>query len=206
MNTFTALTQAMALPLIPPAAYDDAATAGTGIDVVDYEGVVIAILHAALGTDEDPGPTLDVALEECTDGQAGGDVDAEAIEGVMQGQTYHLLHHHVTAVVVTDGVETTYDVDDDYTVDAVTGQISIVVGGAIEDESDIEVDYTYADMYVPIDDAEFDQVTDAAGAGLQIIQLNITNRNRYLRAVPTITGTSPAFVYGVEFLGLKKAS
>lgn len=68
----------------------------------------------------------------------------EAFDSVTQGRSYKLAHRNVSTVEVTDGDTTTYEVDDDYTVDAITGTVYIVVGGAITTASDIEVTYVYA--------------------------------------------------------------
>jgi hypothetical protein len=82
---------------------------------------------------------------------AGATDVTETISSVEQGLQYQLGvstsapsgARKVTSVVVTDGEEspTTYDVTDDYTVDADLGLITIVEGGAITDASDIEVTY-----------------------------------------------------------------
>lgn len=51
----------------------------------------------------------------------------------------------ISLVTVTgSGGTPTYDVNDDYEVDATLGRIYIVPGGAIADDTDILVDYTYA--------------------------------------------------------------
>ena len=76
--------------------------------------------------------------------QTGAAVTGEAIADVKQGYYYPLLYRQVSLVTVTDGASVTYDVTDDYEIDAVSGRIYIVPGGAITEASDIEVDYTYA--------------------------------------------------------------
>jgi hypothetical protein len=82
--------------------------------------------------------------------QTTDDVEDEAIADVKQGYYFALAYRSVTAVVVTGtGGTPTYDLDDDYTVDAVTGRIYIVEGGAITDDTDIEVSYTYATIALP---------------------------------------------------------
>jgi hypothetical protein len=82
--------------------------------------------------------------------QTGATVTAEAISGVLQGRYYALANRQVSAVTVTGPSGTpTYDVGDDYTVDATSGRIYIVEGGAIADASSIEVDYTYASISLP---------------------------------------------------------
>ena len=53
----------------------------------------------------------------------------------------------------------------------------------------------------------FTQVTDVAGtAGVQVMKINVPDLKRYLRVVGTIAGTTPSFDFGVEFVGIKKAS
>lgn len=75
---------------------------------------------------------------------AGGPVSAQEIEGVQQGCYYPVGKRKIKSVTVTGPSGTpTYDVDDDYTVDAVSGRIYIVEGGAITSGSDIEVTYSY---------------------------------------------------------------
>jgi len=76
--------------------------------------------------------------------QTGSSVAAEDLPGVLQGRYYKLAYRDVSSVVVEpDGGGTPYTVDTDYTVDADTGRIYIVVGGGIADDTDIEVDYDY---------------------------------------------------------------
>ena len=62
--------------------------------------------------------------------QTGSTVTAEEITGVLQGRYYPLTMRQVSLVTVT-------------------GRIYIVEGGAITDDSDIEVDYTYATIALP---------------------------------------------------------
>ena len=64
-------------------------------------------------------------------------------------------------------------------------------------------DSTYAD----VTDGAFTQVTDAAEtAGVQVMKVNVSDLKQYLRIVGTVGGTTPSFDYGVEFVGIKKAS
>ncbi len=82
--------------------------------------------------------------------QSGSTVTNEAIANVLQGLYYPLSKRQVSSVTVTgSGGSPIYVVDDDYKVDAVTGRIYIVEGGAITDGSDIEVDFTYATIALP---------------------------------------------------------
>jgi len=76
--------------------------------------------------------------------QTGSSVTSEAIANVLQGRYYALSKRQVSLVTVTDGGATTYVEGTDYKVDAITGRIYIIEGGAITDGSDIEVDFTYA--------------------------------------------------------------
>jgi len=80
-------------------------------------------------------------------------------KAVVGGMRFPLVHPKVTAVVVKDATGTTpYDLNDDYTVDAVNGNIIITAGGAIATAAagavsvgiDIQVTYTYAG-YVKVD-------------------------------------------------------
>jgi len=82
--------------------------------------------------------------------QTGSTVTAETISGVLQGRYYALSMRQVSLVTVTGtGGTPTYDENDDYTVDAVTGRIYIVEGGAIADGTEIEVDFTYGTIALP---------------------------------------------------------
>jgi len=64
-------------------------------------------------------------------------------------------------------------------------------------------DSTYAD----VTGGTFAQVTDGAGtAGVQVLKVNVSDLKRYLRVIGTIAGTTPSFDFGVEFVGIKKAS
>jgi hypothetical protein len=48
--------------------------------------------------------------------------------------------------------------------------------------------------------------SDAGTAGVQVMKVNVSDLKRYLRVIGTIAGTTPSFDFGVEFLGIKKAS
>ena len=53
----------------------------------------------------------------------------------------------------------------------------------------------------------FSQVTDVAGtAGVKVMKVNVADLKRYMRVLGTIAGTTPSFDFGVEFVGIKKAS
>jgi len=62
---------------------------------------------------------------------------------------------------------------------------------------------TYAD----VTGGAFTQVTDVAGsAGVQVKKINVSDLKRYVRVIGTIAGTTPSFDFGVELIGIKKAS
>lgn len=62
---------------------------------------------------------------------------------------------------------------------------------------------TFAD----VTGATFTQVTSDPGtAGVQAMRINVSNLKRYVRVIGTIAGTTPSFDFGVEFIGIKKAS
>ena len=62
---------------------------------------------------------------------------------------------------------------------------------------------TFAD----VTGATFAQVTSDSGtAGVQVMRINVSDLKRYLRVIGTVGGTSPSFDYGVDFVGIKKAS
>ena len=127
-HLLNALAQTVGLVLAAAARRTSTLT-GTGIDVLDYEGVALAVLNASEGTGTTP--TLDVKLQHSDD------------------------------------------------------------------------DSTYAD----VTSGAFAQVTDVAGtAGVQILKVNVSDLKRYVRVIGTIAGTTPSFDFGVEFVGIKKAS
>ena len=127
-HLLNALAQAVGL-VLAAAAQRTSTLTGTGIDVLDYEGVTLAVLNASAGTGTTP--TLDVKLQHSDD------------------------------------------------------------------------DSTYAD----ITGGAFAQVTDVAGtAGVQVLKANVSDLKRYVRVIGTIAGTTPSFEFGVEFVGIKKAS
>jgi hypothetical protein len=81
--------------------------------------------------------------------QSTAAITDEVITVVAQGRYYPTLYRGISSVTVTGPSETpTYDVNDDYTVDATEGRIYIVPGGAITASTVIWVDYTYADLDV----------------------------------------------------------
>ena len=127
-HLLNALAQTVGLVLAAAARRTSTLT-GTGIDVLDYEGVALIVLNASAGTGTNP--TLDVKLQHSDD------------------------------------------------------------------------DSTYADVNA----GAFAQVTDAAeSAGVQVLKVNVSDLKQYLRVVGTIAGTTPSFDFGVEFVGIKKAS
>ncbi len=127
-HLLNALAQATGVELAP-AASRTATLTGTGIDVLEYEGVALVLLNASAGTGTSP--TLDVKLQHS---------------------------------------------DDDSTYEDVTS-------------------------------GTFSQVTDAAEtAGVKVMKLNVSDLKRYLRVIGTIAGTTPSFDFGVEFVGITKAS
>jgi len=127
-HLLNALAQATGVELAPAASRTSTLT-GTGIDVLEYEGVALVLLNASAGTGTNP--TLDVKLQHS---------------------------------------------DDDSTYEDVTS-------------------------------GTFTQVTDAAeSAGVKVMKLNVSDLKRYLRVIGTIAGTTPSFDFGVEFVGITKAS
>ena len=90
---------------------------------------------------------LAVAGDHSTLSQTAGSAVAEAVTAVAQDRWYELAYRDVSSVVVTGSEGTpTYDVYDDYKVDAVSGRIYIVAGGAITAGTELEIDYDYGDL------------------------------------------------------------
>lgn len=89
---------------------------------------------------------------KATVAQAATPVTGETIDSVVQGLFYQLGAtaanpqgvRGIGSVVVTDdgAVPVTFDVNDDYEVDPVTGRLYIVPGGAITSGTNLEVSYT----------------------------------------------------------------
>lgn len=67
----------------------------------------------------------------------------------------------------------------------------------LQDSAD---DSSFAD----VTGATWTQVTDAA-ALVEVLKINVSNLRRYVKIVGTVGGSTPVFVYGAEFLGIKKA-
>jgi len=65
-----------------------------------------------------------------------------------------------------------------------------------------------ADAYADVSGATFTEVTGVAGtAGVQVLKVNVSDLERYIRVIGTIGGTStPTFDFSVEFIGFKKAA
>lgn len=86
--------------------------------------------------------------------QASGSVTNEAIDGVKQGYYYQVGKstsnptgaRDISTVVVTDdaGSPTTFVADVDYKVDLALGELYIVPGGDIADDTNLRVDYAKA--------------------------------------------------------------
>jgi hypothetical protein len=64
---------------------------------------------------------------------------------------------------------------------------------------------TSGGTYTDVSGATFTQVTDAA-AVCEVIFVNVSDLQRYLKVIGTIAGAGATFDFGVEFLGIKKAS
>ena len=127
-HLLNALAQATG-SVLAPADQRTSTLTGTGIDVLDYEGVALVLLNTSAGTGTSP--TLDVKLQHSDDDSA----------------------------------------------------------------------------YVDVNSGAFSQVTDAAEtAGVKGMKVNASDLKRYLRVVGTIAGTSPSFDFGVEYVGIRKAS
>ena len=81
-------------------------------------------------------------------------------------------------------------------------------GGGADHTLDVTLEHSDDDVtYTAVTGGAFTQVTDVAGtAGVQVLKINVPDLKRYLRVVSTIAGTTPSFDFGVEFVGIKKAS
>ena len=78
-HLLNALAQAVGL-VLAPAAQRTTTLTGTGIDVLDYEGVALAVLNASAGTGTTP--TLDVKLQHSDDDSTYADVTGGAFTQV----------------------------------------------------------------------------------------------------------------------------
>lgn len=63
---------------------------------------------------------------------------------------------------------------------------------------------TVGGTYADVSGATFAEITDSADT-LEVIAINVSNVKGFIRFVGTIAGTSPSFVCGVSFIGIKKA-
>ena len=97
--------------------------------------------------------------------------------------TIDLGRRHVSSVVVTNkAADTTYDAGDDYTVDAETGVVTRVDGGAIVAGAEVKIAYDYADE---------SEVTDAeivAAAAKFIEAESVTGSKPRILIAPGYTG------------------
>ena len=118
-------------------------------EAVQYFGTVGLdgyTIPAALDAIFDQGPAIVYVVNvlHATDHDVA--VVDEAKTFSVSTETLQLAHAGVTAVVVTNTAgSTTYTVTTDYTVDAVTGVITRVVGGTITSGQSVKVDYTWLD-------------------------------------------------------------
>ena len=68
-------------------------------------------------------------------------------------------------------------------------------------------DTTTSGDFADVTTGAFTRVTEVSGtAGVQVLRVNVSDLKRYLRVIGTIAGTTPSFDFGVEFVGIKKAS
>ena len=103
--------------------------------------------------DEFSKENLAIALfgDTATLSQTGATVTGEAITEVLQGRYYPLSKRQVSQVSVSaPGGTPTYVLGDDYKVDAATGRIYVVEDGDITDGADLEVDFTFATLALPV--------------------------------------------------------
>ena len=109
--------------------------------------VIRTALAIRIAGDEFSKENLAMALfgETGTVSQTTADITAEAHGGCLQDRYYKMLYRDISAVTVSGtGGTPTYVLTDDYTIDGPTGRIYIVPEGGIADDTDLEVDYTYA--------------------------------------------------------------
>lgn len=76
---------------------------------------------------------------------------------------------------------------------------SSLTGGA-DQTSDVTIEHSDDNVTFTDSGVAFDQVTDAAGA-FQSLYVSLDQFKRYVRAVNTLAGTSPAVTYGVIMAG-----
>lgn len=63
---------------------------------------------------------------------------------------------------------------------------------------------TEGGSYTDIAGATFAEVDDTAGGSIQIIRLNADAVKGFIKAVGTIIGTTPSFIYGISVIGRKQ--
>ncbi|MBK1699737.1 hypothetical protein [Thiococcus pfennigii] len=80
-------------------------------------------------------------LTDVTD--SGSTVAGEAVTAKVD-QWVQLAHGNLSSVVVTDGDTTTYVAGTDYEIEDKLGMIRALSGGAIGDDDQLEIDYTYS--------------------------------------------------------------
>lgn len=79
-------------------------------------------------------------------------------------------------------------------------------GGGTSPTLDVKLqDSADNSTWADISGATFTQVTDAADA-TEAISVDIDGADRYIRAVKTVTGTSPTFDCGLVMVGCKQVS
>ena len=57
--------------------------------------------------------------------------------------------------------------------------------------------------YVDITGATFAEVDDTEGGAIEGIAVDLSAAKRFIKAVATLAGTSPSFICGLSFVGLK---
>jgi hypothetical protein len=130
--------------------------------------------------------------------QASATVMDEVVSAGVLGTAVALAHIHVSSVVVTDSAgTTTYVVNTDYTVDALNGTITCLVGGAITAAESLKVDYAAAAVAA-------ESVTAPATAGdwiplanrhvSSVVVKNSAESTTYVNGTDYLVDATPGFI------------
>jgi len=65
---------------------------------------------------------------------------------------------------------------------------------------------TSGGTYADVTGGAFTEVTDAAGNGVQVLKLNVSDLKAHVKLIGTIAGANASFDFAAQFIGVKKAS
>lgn len=164
-------------------------TTGTGVDVSGYSGDVYVILSVKAGGND----SLDVKIQKSEDNSTWEDISGAAFDQVTSSASLQMIK--IASADLDKYIRAYADVGGD------TPSYTLSVTGfaySIDSSATLDVKIQTSEngsSWNDIDGAAFTQVTDSAAR--EMITIAEEDREKYIRAVATISGTAPAYAFSV---------